>query len=111
MMTGNENKYASFQEIRYGQPPVGKLRFKPPQPFNAGQGVIDVSGNSTIMCPQISFLDGKLEGQEDCLFLDVYVPTSAFAKIYFDFNEWNKLDGNGLIKEFMRPKDLQDSKE
>ena len=30
---------------------------------------------------------------------------------YFDFNEWNKLDGNGLIKEFTRPKDLQDSKE
>ena len=43
--------------------------------------------------------------------LNYKFPTSAFAKIYFDFNEWNKLDGNGLIKEFMRPKDLQDSKE
>ena len=43
--------------------------------------------------------------------LNYKFPTSAFAKIYFDFNEWNKLDGNGLIKEFTRPKDLQDSKE
>ena len=37
--------------------------------------------------------------------------TAAFAKIYFNFNNWSQLDRNGLLKEFIRPKDLQDSKE
>ena len=38
-------------------------------------------------------------------------PTSAFAKINFDLIEWKEIKNNGLIKEFIRPKDLQDSKE
>ena len=37
--------------------------------------------------------------------------TAAFAKIHFNFNNWSQLDRNGLLKEFIRPKDLQDSKE
>jgi len=27
-------QYTSFRGIRYAQPPVGKLRFLPPEPFN-----------------------------------------------------------------------------
>ena len=26
------------------------------------------------MCPQIGFLSGQVEGQEDCLYLNVYTP-------------------------------------
>jgi len=37
--------------------------------------------------------------------------TAAFVKIHFNFNNWSQLDRNGLLKEFIRPKDLQDSKE
>ena len=37
--------------------------------------------------------------------------TAAFAKINFNFNNWSQLSKNGLLKEFIRPKDLQDSKE
>lgn len=45
------NRYASFQRIRYAQPPLGDLRFK--QPYNAGEGVWDVSGKSEVVCPQL----------------------------------------------------------
>ena len=38
-------------------------------------------------------------------------PTSAFAKIEFDIKSWNEVEKKGVLKEFIRPKDLQDSKE
>ena len=38
-------------------------------------------------------------------------PTSAFAKIEFDIKAWNEVEKKGVLKEFIRPKDLQDSKE
>ena len=43
--------------------------------------------------------------------LNYKFPTSALAKINFDLIEWKEIKNNGLIKEFIRPKDLQDSKE
>ena len=73
-------KYASFQGIRYAQPPIGDLRFKPPQAYNytARKGLIDVSKVSKFKCPQFSMFDEILIGQEDCLFLNIYVPEIAF---------------------------------
>ena len=38
-------------------------------------------------------------------------PTSAFAKIEFDIKAWNEVEKKGVLEEFIRPKDLQDSKE
>ena len=38
-------------------------------------------------------------------------PTAAFAKIDFDIKSWNEIEKKGVLKEFIRPKDLQDSKE
>ena len=69
-------QFASFQGIRYAQPPLGSLRFKPPQPLqDPSIGTIDVSKEIDTCCIQ---MDGS--GQEDCLLLNVYVP----EKIYFD---------------------------
>ena len=47
------NRFASFQGIRYAQPPIGDLRFKSPQPFIGQNLTLDVSGKSNISCPQI----------------------------------------------------------
>ena len=75
------SKYASFQGIRYAVPPIGDLRFKSPQKYMEEGGIIDVSNELTVMCSQIDQkLDGTytIRGQEDCLFLNVYVPNVAF---------------------------------
>jgi para-nitrobenzyl esterase len=61
----------AFLGIRYAQPPVGTLRWKPPQAPNPGQGSI-VAGSFGSRCPQAA-------GSEDCLFLNVYAPSSATA--------------------------------
>ena len=69
---------ATFQGIRYAQPPIGELRFKNPIPINQQEGTIDASEISTIKCTQIGFLSGNvLLGQEDCLLLNIYVPESV----------------------------------
>ena len=77
-ITTQNTRYASFQGIRYAQAPIGSLRFKLPQPYMDSEGVIDVSKKFEIMCPQISRNHQDELGQEDCLFLNVYVPEKIF---------------------------------
>ena len=60
-----------FLGIRYGQAPLGTLRWKPPQAPNPGQGSI-VAGTPGHTCTQ-----GRATDSEDCLFLNVYTPSNA----------------------------------
>jgi para-nitrobenzyl esterase len=60
-----------FLGIRYGQPPVKTLRWKPPQAPKPGQGSI-VAGAFGPTCTQ-----GRQTDSEDCLFLNVYTPSNA----------------------------------
>ena len=86
-MDSVNTKFASFQEIRYALPPTGNCRFQSPQKYIPEKGTnYDVGSESKVVCPQIlnQESDGSLtiEGQEDCLFLNVYVP-----KVAMDNNE------------------------
>ena len=74
-------RYLSFQGIRYAQPPTGDLRFKRPVQYEAQEELYDVSATSDIKCLQFSFDKESIDGSEDCLFLNVYVPgTTSFVK-------------------------------
>jgi len=66
-------KFSSFTKIPYARPPTGNLRFAYPQPAPPWQGVLDASKP----CPkpvQNNYVTGLLEGQEDCLYINVYRP-------------------------------------
>ncbi len=66
-----EGEMLAFKGIPYARPPVGALRWRPPEPPDRWQGVRDGSRYGSI-CPQIS---GKeLRGDEDCLFINVWLP-------------------------------------
>jgi para-nitrobenzyl esterase len=73
-----EYNMQAFKNIPYAAPPVGDLRWRPPQPALAWNGVRDASkfGES---CPQqyIKNLSTGLglPGSEDCLKLNVYTPS------------------------------------
>lgn len=93
LVRGNINGEGSrqFVSIPFAAPPVGNLRFRPPQQPKAWKGVRDCSCRVCMtlpMCLQTSPLTGKKKlllppsgpGQEDCLYLHVYTPYPVPAK-------------------------------
>ena len=62
-LTEKGTRYASFQGLRFAQPPVKDLRFKSPVPYPMVNGTFDVSGKSNIECPQFAFDGSGITGQ------------------------------------------------
>lgn len=60
----------SFKGIPYAAPPVGALRWQPPQPAGGWHGVRDANSFGS-QCAQAS------GGSEDCLYLNVYAPSHS----------------------------------
>ena len=74
--TSSSTPYYSFQGIPYASPPIDTLRLLPPIPPSHWSSPLDLTGDSDIMCPQLSeTVSGDLLGQEDCLYINVYTPT------------------------------------
>lgn len=64
---------AHYLGIPYALPPLGDLRFRSPQPWDRRwNGTLEATRNSP-SCYQMS-KDGSMVGEEDCLYLNVYVP-------------------------------------
>ncbi|XP_049787946.1 esterase E4-like [Schistocerca cancellata] len=59
----------SFRGVRYAQPPVGNLRFKPPVPIGPWEGTVNATADG-FACPQEE--NYIIPTDEDCLFLNVY---------------------------------------
>jgi para-nitrobenzyl esterase len=66
-----EGATVAFKGIPYAKPPVGALRWRPPQPAEASDEVRD-GGRFGPICPQI--VAGKVAGEEDCLTLNIWKP-------------------------------------
>ena len=76
--------FSAFVGIPYAVPPLGTLRFQPPQklpgdifykpnePFKAVE--------SKSHCPQIDQLTGEYSGSEDCLYLNVFSPERELSR-------------------------------
>ncbi|HEY1802027.1 MAG TPA: carboxylesterase family protein [Terriglobales bacterium] len=68
---------AEFLGIRYAEPPLGELRWRPPVPVKAWQGVRDVQ-HFGAPCAQMAAGEWNRRdaenSQEDCLFLNVITP-------------------------------------
>ncbi|KAF7552859.1 hypothetical protein G7Z17_g4051 [Cylindrodendrum hubeiense] len=80
-----------FQGIPYAQPPVGKLRFMPPQPLNGSYygGSLDATKAPAICVQFPSSLDVLDQpSSEDCLYLDVYVPSNATSNSALPVKVW-----------------------
>ena len=62
-----------FLGIPYAAPPIGDLRWKPPQVHAPWPGVLDAT-KFRDHCAQTLSVTGSPSTSEDCLFLNVYVP-------------------------------------
>jgi len=68
-----------FLGISYAAPPVGQLRWRPPQPAAHWRGIRDAT-NAASQCAQPGgavLSDPTASTSEDCLYLNVYAPTMA----------------------------------
>lgn len=65
----------AFPNIPFAEPPVGQLRLADPVPKAAWTTEMILNNDSRV-CPQYEafFHGGARMGQEDCLYLNVYVP-------------------------------------
>ncbi|HVJ55380.1 MAG TPA: carboxylesterase family protein [Aliidongia sp.] len=68
------NGVYEFKGIPYAAPPVGDLRWQPPQPVERWRGVLDATSFENT-CPQVTTLGvfaGPASVTEDCLYLNVF---------------------------------------
>ena len=69
--------YLSFQGIPFASPPIGPLRLLTPQPPKPWTEPLDLTGDSKIICPQLSeTVSGDLLGKYNILsiyFEDFYI--------------------------------------
>lgn len=66
-----------FLGIPYAAPPIGKLRWLPPQPHGSWRGVLNAANFGSV-CTQKGSQSEEVIGSEDCLFLNVYRPHPRF---------------------------------
>src|ERR1700722_603078 len=65
-----------FLGIPYAAPPVGALRWQPPQPAASWAGVRDATKFAP-HCPQLASPFGQASTSEDCLYLNVFTPRAG----------------------------------
>ena len=65
-----------FRGIPYAEPPVGPLRWKPPQKKQPWSTPKDATQPGP-KCPQFELMSSVISGNEDCLTVDVWAPEPA----------------------------------
>src|SRR5215470_19134928 len=83
-----------FLGIPYAAPPVGALRWQPPQPAASWSGVRDATQFAP-HCPQLATPYGQASTSEDCLFLNVFTPSHKQAGSQFPVLVW--IHGGALV--------------
>src|SRR5438128_2080652 len=73
--TSQDGQTLAFKGIPYARPPVGDLRWRPPQPVKLLKGV-PIGKDYGSDCLQM-VTDTEAKGSEDCLFLNVWRPAET----------------------------------
>lgn len=66
-----DDVYYSFEKIPFAEKPLGSLRFRPPVAKKSWTEILDCTEKPTKPM-QKNLLDQQIEGNEDCLYLNVY---------------------------------------
>jgi bile salt-stimulated lipase len=103
-------KFSAFEGVPFAKPPIGSRRFEEPEPPEPWSGVLEA--NNPTECAQTGMMQPNVvQGDEDCLHINVYVPRE-------NVNPQEKLDvvvhihggaymyGNGTM--YSRPEFLMD---
>ncbi len=83
-----------FLGIPYAAPPVGVLRWRPPQPAASWTGIRGATQFAP-HCPQLAGPFGQASTSENCLFLNVFTPRPQRAGSHFPVMVW--IHGGALV--------------
>ncbi|KAJ8961877.1 hypothetical protein NQ318_021495 [Aromia moschata] len=73
-------QYAAFLGIPYAKPPIGTLRFEEPQPIEPWIGIWNAT--QSYICVQRTLgPSGTIIGNEDCLYINVFIPDTNEEKL------------------------------
>ncbi|XP_036044705.1 liver carboxylesterase-like isoform X1 [Onychomys torridus] len=95
----------TFRGIPFAKPPVGPLRFAPPEPPEPWSGVRDGTSHPA-MCLQTDMMKSEISKEinlivpstsmsEDCLYLNIYTPAHAHEGSNLPVMVW--IHGGGLV--------------
>ncbi|WP_276371869.1 carboxylesterase family protein [Chryseolinea sp. H1M3-3] len=90
---GTEEDISYFKGIPYAAPPVGANRWRPPQPVAPWKDVRDATKDCAD-CPQRAWPGSTSFQSEDCLFLNVWAPSSIDKKTKLPVMFW--IHGGGF---------------
>uniref|UniRef100_A0A8D2JT91 Carboxylic ester hydrolase n=1 Tax=Sciurus vulgaris TaxID=55149 RepID=A0A8D2JT91_SCIVU len=106
-LEGSAQPVAIFLGVPFAKPPLGSLRFAPPQPAEPWSSVKNTTSYPP-MCSQITgagpvlsqVFTNRLEGipleySEDCLYLNIYSPVDLMTKSRLPVMVW--IHGGGLL--------------
>jgi para-nitrobenzyl esterase len=68
------DEHRLFQGIPYAEPPIGDLRWRPPQPAEPWKGVRDATAPGSQCAQPAASYGGEATYEEDCLYLNVTTP-------------------------------------
>jgi para-nitrobenzyl esterase len=93
-----QNGVAQFLGIPYATPPVGDLRWRPPQPHAPWTAVLQTTAYAPIcaLVTTLGVFSGPANNNEDCLFLNVFTPnlnSSARLPVIVWIHGGGNLDG------------------
>ena len=108
---GRSAVFHQFLGIPYALPPVGELRFRPPEPAAAWAGVRDATEYGAECVQQPYFEPDQVVGQEDCLTLNVFTrsldpSTSKPVIVWIHGGAFIFGSSRGLSGEYMLEQDV-----
>lgn len=85
-----------FYNLPYASPPIGRLRFAPPEPpMKYNKSFYDASFSSPISCVQQPSLINPGGNSEDCLYLNIYTPLMNSSSPLYPVLVW--IHGGGFF--------------